>query len=159
MRLSERDKSRARFHLGFATSTGIDEGDVRQVEQSFVTIKDYHIFIMIVLQLNRCDAAYAKTDMTGEPAIDKLVYVGDLNRAKAEFRLSQAARDWEEVYLMEVDKLAQILWVPNYRRPEVETQRRQRAGTVYVQPIPGPADTAIISQHEALILLSGGSGF
>jgi hypothetical protein len=159
MELSNQDKSRARFHLGFSTPTGIWEQDVRQVEQSFTDIKDLYVYDQIINQIDRCDRAFEKTDMTLEPAQEKQLYVGDLNRAKLNFDLAVAARQWGEVYLLEVDKLAIILHVPNYRRPDVAELRRERAGAVYMQPVPGPADTAIISKVEALFLLSGGSGF
>jgi hypothetical protein len=159
MELSNSDKSRARFHLGFASPTGIWEQDVRQVEASFKDIRDQYIFDQVINALDRCDRTYLKTDMTLEPATTKQLYVGDLNRAKIDFDLSLAARQWGEVYLIEVDRLALILFVPNYRRPEIAETRRERAGAVYMQPVPGPADVAIISRVESLELISGGSGF
>jgi hypothetical protein len=159
MELSNQDKSRARFHLGFASPTGIYEQDVRQVELSFKDIRDRYTYDQIITAIDRCDRTYEKTDMTLEPATEKQVYVGDLNRAKINFDLASAARQWNEVYLLEVDKLAVILHVPNYRRPEIAEIRRERTGAVYVQPIPGPADTATISKVESLELISGGSGF
>lgn len=159
MELSNQDKSRARFHLGFASPTGIYEQDVRQVERSFLDIRDRYTYDQIITAIDRCDRAYEKTDMTLEPANQKLLYVGDLNRAKIDFELASSARQWNEVYLMEVDKLAIILHVPNYRRPEISEIRRERTGAVYMQPVPGPADTATISKVESLELISGGSGF
>jgi hypothetical protein len=159
MELSDIDKSRARFHLGFASPTGIYEQDVRQVEQSFVDIRDRYTYDQIITAIDRCDRTYEKTDMTLEPSHEKQLYVGDLNRAKINFDLAVSARQWNEVYLSEVDKLSVILHVPNYRRPEVSEIRRERTGAVYVQPIPGPADTATLSKIESIELISGGSGF
>lgn len=159
MRLSEHDKSRSRFHLGYAGTTGINEQDVTQIEQAMDQIRDSYIFGQVVNLLDRCDRAYLKTDMTTEPATEKQLYVGDLNRAKIDFSLATAARQWNEVYLMEVDKLAQVLVVNNMKRPDIAERRQDRASGVYIYPVPGPADTCIISIIDSTSLLCGGSGF
>jgi hypothetical protein len=142
-----------------ASSTGIDEGDVRAVEQAVVTIRDKTIYDYILSQLDRCDRAYSMTEMVNEPAYKKLLYTGDLNRARIDFEIAESSRLWNENYLLECDKLGKILNCPNYWRPEVEQQRRQRLAAVYVYPIDGPADTCIISQLDAIELISGGTGF
>ena len=159
MELSEEDKSRGRFHLGYASPTGIYEQDVRQIEQSFTDIRDLHTYQRILDQLDRCDRAFDQTDITKEPGVRKTLYAGDLNRARVDFELATAMRQWQEYYLTECDMLATILHVPNYRRPHIAAARRERYGSVYVQPIPGPADTATISVLDSLDLISGGTGF
>ena len=50
---------------------------------------------------------------------------------------------FREIYLREVDRLAETLYVPNYRRPEVRRYAFERAGSEFIMAIPGPADTAV----------------
>lgn len=159
MQLSEYDKSRARFHLGVASPTGIPEQDARQFEQSFIDIRDLYTHRRIVEQLDRCDRNFTATDVTNEAALQKQIYLGDINRTRADWEVAGASRLLNEVYLIEVDKLAIILHVPNYRRPDIANIRRERAGAVYFQPVPGPADTAIMSISESILVLSGGAGY
>ena len=51
-----------------------------------------------------------------------------------------------EIYLRECDRLAETLYVPNYRRPEVRRYAFERAGAEFIMAVPGPADTAIGSR-------------
>ena len=58
---------------------------------------------------------------------------------------------FREIYLRECDRLAETLYVANYRRPEVRRYAYDRAGSEFVMAIPGPADTAVgsrITLHE-----------
>jgi hypothetical protein len=48
--------------------------------------------------------------------------------------------------LREVDRLAETLYVPNYRRPEVRRYAFERAGSEFIMAVPGPADTAVGSR-------------
>ena len=50
---------------------------------------------------------------------------------------------FREIYLREVDRLAESLYVPNYRRPEVRRYAYERAGSEFIMAVPGPADTAV----------------
>ena len=51
-----------------------------------------------------------------------------------------------EIYLREVDRMAETLYVPNYRRPEYRRYAFERSGGEYIMAIPGPADTAVGSR-------------
>jgi hypothetical protein len=42
--------------------------------------------------------------------------------------------------------LAETLYVPNYRRPEVRRYAFERAGAEFIMAVPGPADTAVGSR-------------
>ena len=53
---------------------------------------------------------------------------------------------FREIYLREVDRLAETLYVPNYRRPEVRRYAFERAGAEFIMAVPGPADTAVGSR-------------
>ena len=48
--------------------------------------------------------------------------------------------------MREVDRLAETLYVPNYRRPEVRRYAFERAGSEFIMAVPGPADTAVGSR-------------
>ena len=52
----------------------------------------------------------------------------------------------DRVCLREVDRLAETLYVPNYRRPEVRRYAFERAGAEFIMAVPGPADTAVGSR-------------
>ena len=45
--------------------------------------------------------------------------------------------------LEKCDRLAETLYVPNYRRPEVRRYAFERAGAEFIMAVPGPADTAV----------------
>ena len=68
---------------------------------------------------------------------------GDTERAIFQSEPLKADRDYWEVYLREADRLAQTLYVANYRRDEVRRYAYDRAGGEYINSIPGPADTAV----------------
>ena len=53
---------------------------------------------------------------------------------------------FREIYLRECDRLAETLYVPNYRRPEVRRYAFERAGAEFIMAVPGPADTAVGSR-------------
>lgn len=157
--LSPEDKSRVKFHLGFSTYAGIYEQDVKRLEQACSDIESIHTHQRIVNQLDRCDLAYAQTNMLDDPASKKRLYAGDLNRARVDFDLTDSYKQWNEVYMSECHKLSIILWVPNYRDKVIRESRRDRNEPVYIQEVEGPADNTIISNLDALDLLSGGCGF
>ena len=50
---------------------------------------------------------------------------------------------WDEVYLYETNRLAQILYVANYKDPFQARYRFERSGAEFIQALPGPADTAV----------------
>ena len=53
---------------------------------------------------------------------------------------------FREIYLRECDRLAESLYVANYRRPEVRRYAFERAGSEFIMAVPGPADTAVGSR-------------
>ena len=50
------------------------------------------------------------------------------------------------MYLREVDRLAESLYVPNYRRPDVRRYAFERSGAEFIMAIPGPADTNVVGR-------------
>ena len=57
--------------------------------------------------------------------------------------VSKGDEYFREIYLREVDRLAETLYVPNYRRPDVRRYLFERAGAEFIMAVPGPADTAV----------------
>ena len=48
--------------------------------------------------------------------------------------------------MRECDRMAETLYVANYRRPEVRRYAFDRAGSEFIMAVPGPADTAVGSR-------------
>ena len=68
---------------------------------------------------------------------------GERGRAICEaVRLSADTECWE-IYTRECDRLAEVLYVANYRRDEVRRYAYDRAGSEFIMSVPGPADTAV----------------
>ena len=55
---------------------------------------------------------------------------------------------FREIYLREVDRLAETLYVPNYRRPEVRRYAIERAGSEFIMAIPGPCRYSCRNTNE-----------
>ena len=63
----------------------------------------------------------------------------------------EALKVWDEIYLYETNRLAQILYVPNYKDPFQARYRYERSGAEFIQALPGPADVSVgtrIYLHE-----------
>lgn len=142
--LSELDKSRCRRHLGFGAYAGIPAGDVARLEEAMNTVLDDYQANYIKLLLNRCDAAFDKTELgEGDDFTQKELYVGDLNRSRTQTNPMEARRVWWQNYLAETDKLAHELWVPNYWQEINLRYRFARDGGSFIKVIPGVADTSV----------------
>jgi hypothetical protein len=141
--LSELDKSRCRFHLGFGA--GVPAGDRARLEEAMNLLQDDYEVRRCQEILQRCDRAFEATEILGDSSRfdTKELYAGDINRTI----LRESARDsrtWWENYLKETDLLAaHPLWVPNYRREENLRYRFARTGAEFIMAVPGPADTCI----------------
>jgi hypothetical protein len=157
--LSELDKSRVYFHLGLGCRAGCDAGDLAEVEQACTTIPDDYTHGRVKQQLDLCDAAWDKARLGGEGRFTtREIYQGDLNRAI----LRESASDdrvWKEQYFNEVEELAQLLWVPNYRMAGADRFRFTRAAGSFISCIPGNADTSVSSRRLEFSQLAGSFGF
>ena len=69
--------------------------------------------------------------------------VGDVDRTIRSSNVKDALKLWDEVYLYETNRLAQILYVPNYKDPFQARYRFERSGAEFIMALPGPADTAV----------------
>ncbi|ABA24671.1 hypothetical protein Ava_D0006 [Trichormus variabilis ATCC 29413] len=139
--LSELDKSRCRFHLGYGA--GVPAGDRARLEEAMNLLQDDYEVQRIQQILERCDRAFEASELLGDSSRfnTKELYTGDINRAI----LRESARDsrvWWENYLKETDLLAaHPLWVPNYRQEANLRYRFARTGAEFIMAVPGVADT------------------
>lgn len=147
MELSEYDKSRCRFHLGINLGANVPAGDAARLEEAMARIPDSYFYHRTTEHLDRCDKAYKlsqifRTEDQPQPSrIERIT--GDTDRAIYQSDPLKADRDYWEIYLREVDRLAETLYVANYRRPEVRRYVFERAGVEFIMAVPGPADTAV----------------
>ena len=54
----------------------------------------------------------------------------------------QVARVWRENYLYETGRLAEMLYVANYKDPVAARYRFERSGGEFIQALPGPPDVS-----------------
>ena len=130
MQLDEHLKSRVRYHLGFNAGAQIPAGDRARLEEAMSLIPDELWYNEIVYHLKRCDnawkvSAYFPDDIlepngTGTVNFSRQEIIsGDVERTIATSDPLKGDDYFREIYLRECDRLAETLYVPNYRRPEV----------------------------------------
>lgn len=71
---------------------------------------------------------------------------GDVQRTISQSDPLKGDEYFREIYLRECDRLAETLYVANYRRPEVRRYAFDRSGSEFIMAVPGPADTAVGSR-------------
>ena len=148
MQLDEFIKSKCKWHLGY-NQTSIPAGDLARLEEALNNVQDSFWFSKIVEQVGRCDEAEKRTDMTGilnnniTPAGRRENIAGDVDRTISTTDYKDTLKTWTGIYLYETDRLAQHLYVPNYRNPEQARYRFNREGAEFIQALPGPADVAV----------------
>ena len=155
MQLDESLKTKVRFHLGINAGAQIPAGDRARVEEAMALVPDEYWYNQIVGQIARCDVTFAKSayyDPDGNggyttSAASRLEQIsGDVQRAIATTDPLKADEYSWELYLREVDRLAETLYVANYRRPDVRRYLFDRSGSEFIMAVPGPADTAVGSR-------------
>ena len=146
MQLSDFDKSRVRYHLGYFT-VSVPAGDYARLEEAMNTIPDSYFYDKIALQIGRCDTAEKKTEVASTPSTRLETIAGDVDRTIKSSNAKEALKIWDEIYLYETNRLAAILYVPNYKDPLQARYRYERSGAEFIQALPGPADTAVGSRQ------------
>jgi hypothetical protein len=110
-------------------------------------IPDEYWMSQLLNQLDRCDKAWKLSEVfrnEEQPMPSRVERItGDTDRAIFQSDPIKSERDYREIYLREVDRLAESLYVPNYRRDEVRRYAFERAGAEFIMCVPGPADTAV----------------
>ena len=152
MELNELLKTKIRFHLGFNAGAQIPAGDRSRLEEAMALVPDEYWYNQIVNHVRRCDAAwdnseYFPEDSGGSPNYSRLEQIaGDVQRTIATSDPLKGDEYFREIYLREVDRMAETLYVPNYRRPEIRRYAFERSGSEFIMAVPGPADTAVGSR-------------
>ena len=142
-------KSKTRFHLGINAGAQIPAGDRARLEEAMALIPDEYFYSQIVNHMRRCDTAwdnseYFPADSGGSPNYSRLEQIaGDVQRTISTSDPLKGDEYFREIYLREVDRLAESLYVANYRRPEVRRYLFDRSGSEFIMAVPGPADTAV----------------
>ena len=147
MELSDFDKSRVRYHLGYFT-VSVPAGDYARLEEAMNTVPDSFFVDKIIVQIGRCDTAEKKTEVASTPSTRLETIAGDVDRTIRSSNAKEALKIWSEIYLYETNRLAGILYVANYKDPVQARYRYERSGAEFIQALPGPADTAVGSRLQ-----------
>jgi hypothetical protein len=157
MELDEYLKSKTRFHLGYNSGAQIPAGDRARVEEAMALVPDELWYQQIVYHIKRCDNAWQVSayfpddinDANGTGIVNfsrQEVISGDVQRTISTSDPLKGDEYFREIYLRECDRLAETLYVANYRRPEVRRYAFERAGSEFIMAVSGPADTAVGSR-------------
>ena len=157
MELNEYLKSTVRFHLGYNSGAQMPAGDRARLEEAMALVPDELWYNQIVYHIKRCEnawkvSAYFPDDIneTGGQGIVNFsrqeIISGDVQRTISTSDPLKGDEYFREIYLRECDRLAETLYVANYRRPEVRRYAFERAGSEFILAVPGPADTAVGSR-------------
>ena len=158
MQLDDSLKTKVRWHLGYNTGSEMPAGDRARLEEAMARVPDEYWYNEIVYHITRCDIAWKASaffpddynntsDGSGNFNFSRLEQIqGDVSRTIATTDPLKADADFREVYLRECDRLAETLYVANYRRPEVRRYAFERSGAEFIMAVPGPADTAVGSR-------------
>ena len=154
MQLDDHLKSKVRFHLGYNAGAQVPAGDRSRLEEAMALIPDSYWYEQIVYQIKRCDIAWKASaaipddyfDTGGRGVLNpsrQEIISGDVERTISTSDPLKGDEYFREIYLRELDRLAETLYVPNYRRPEVRRYAFERSGAEFIMAVPGPADTAV----------------
>jgi hypothetical protein len=141
-RLDDFNFSRVAYHLGYNIAT-VPAGDYARLMEASNSIPSEYYFDKIVQQIERCEEAERLTELaTGRATSRQETILGDVSRSINIQDKRETARIWRENYLYECDRLAHMLYVPNYRDPVAARYRFERSGGEFIQAIPGPPDVS-----------------
>ena len=131
------------------------------IEEAMAMIPDQYWYQQVGVHIKRCDIAWqassyfpddyfdsktaAETARTVNPSSMELIS-GDVERAILKSDPLKGDEYFREIYLRECDRLAETLYVANYRRPEVRRYAYDRAGSEFIMAVPGPADTCTVQR-------------
>jgi len=157
MVIDDYQKSKIRFHLGYNSGAEMPAGDRARLEEAMARVPDEYWYSEIVYHIKRCDIAWKSSAAIPDDYLDEggnknlnpsrqEVISGDVSRTISTSDPLKGDEYFREIYLRECDRLAETLYVPNYRRPEVRRYAFERAGAEFIMAVPGPADTAIGSR-------------
>jgi hypothetical protein len=137
--LIEKDKNRARIHLGYMLDA-VPDGDAFVLEDRMDNLRNHQEVQWIGSLLNKCDYAWNRLflDEQATGISRTVVTVGDINRSET-VNVAESPQQREKFYKLAVDLLGQQLAVPVYRwvaGPRLHTVEGRR------RSLPrGPSDT------------------
>ena len=155
MQLDEYLKSKVRYHLGYNSGAQIPAGDRARLEEAMALVPDELWYEEIVYHVKRCATLLGKQVLQFQMITLILTVHRLLNPSRQEVISGDVQRTintsdplkgdeyFREIYLRECDRLAETLYVANYRRPEVRRYAFERAGAEFIMAVPGPADTNV----------------
>lgn len=146
MQLDEYLKTKIRFHLGINSGAQIPAGDRARLEEAMCMIPDDYWYAQVVNHVRRCDKAWEVSEYFQEDGVNfsRLEEIaGDVQRSIRTSDPLKGDEYYREIYLRECDRLAETLYVANYRRPEVRRYAFDRSGAEFIMAVPGPADTGV----------------
>lgn len=157
MELDDYLKSKIRFHLGYNSGAQMPAGDRARLEEAMSLVPDELWYDQIVYHVKRCDIAWSVSayfpddlnDPNGSGIVNfsrQEIISGDIQRTISQSDPLKGDEYFREIYLRECDRMAETLYVANYRRPEVRRYAFDRAGSEFIMAVPGPADTAVGSR-------------
>jgi len=162
MQLDDYLKSQVRFHLGFNSGAQIPAGDRARLEEAMSLVPDELWYDEIVYHLKRINIAWKASALLPDDWLDpngtknlnpsrQERISGDVQRTINTSDPLKGDEYFHEIYLRECDRLAETLYVPNYRRPETRRYAFERAGAEFIMAVPGPADTAVGSRMHLAV--------
>jgi hypothetical protein len=141
-KLDDFNFSRVSYHLGYNIAT-VPAGDYARLLEACNSVPSEFYFDKIVQQVERCEEAERLTELaTGRATNRQETILGDVSRSINVQDKREVTRVWRENYMFECDRLAHMLYVPNYKDPVTARYRYERSGGEFIQAIPGPPDTA-----------------
>jgi hypothetical protein len=141
-RLDDFNFSRVAYHLGYNIAT-VPAGDYARLMEASNSIPSEYYYDKIIQQIERCEEAERLTELaTGRATSRQETILGDVSRSINIQDKRETARIWRENYLYECDRLAHMLYIPNYRDPVAARYRFERSGGEFIQAIPGPPDVS-----------------
>ena len=160
MKVAAPHRDRVYFHAGYGNRFGIPYGDIARVEEALDTIVSDYMMNCLLTQLDRCDKSFQETETGNANRYDtKELYTGDISRAIIRDSSSKGSRAYWDAYYKEVGELCQLLWIADYRSEENLRYRFARDGGVFMDAVPGIADTSVASRIVERKALGGSFGF
>lgn len=136
-KLDDFNFSRVTYHLGYNVAT-VPAGDYSRLLLACTSIPSQYYYDKIIQQLERCEEAERISELAaGKGTSRQEIILGDVSRTISVQDKQETAKIWRENYIYETDRLAQMLYVANYKNPMVNRYRFERSGASYVQALPG----------------------
>lgn len=142
LKLDDYNFSRVAYHLAYNIAT-VPAGDYARLLEACNSIPSEFYYDKIIQQIERCEEAERLTELSLDSQTSRQeTILGDVSRNIAVRDKKEVAKIWRDNYLYECDRLAQQLYVPNYRDPVAARYRFERSGGEFIQAIPGPPDVS-----------------